>query len=388
MNQQHLYIKLTTCKSRTVALCLMLMVFTGFPMWMYWYKEQYAALLLISLIILMEGLRSINFRARELRLETLLAVVLFVSYFIFMRGFIFSEFHGAYLLLAIISVVISTLPSNQLSNAFEYLSKILAIILIVSLLAWLFDQFIFNIPIIETIDFASIKGIPLYMENHFFFVNVLGENVRFYSVFDEPGALGTLGAFVLYANEYDFRKWYNLAILICCVPTYSLAYIFLVAIGMAMYYTKNVKMLLHGIVVALVIIILALVALQAVPSFNTFIIYRLQNRMITSDYRSGAVAGRYFSELIHHPTQLFIGYGEKPSIGAASSNSYKNWILENGVIGLLVTLLLYWSFINKKTRKTIGLFILYWVSFIQRPGLISAGYVVLFVIAVNKLSNN
>ncbi len=53
------------------------------------------------------------------------------------------------------------------------------------------------------------------MNNYLLFVTMATANTfRFYSMFDEPGVLGTLSAFVLFANKYDFKRKSNLIILI------------------------------------------------------------------------------------------------------------------------------------------------------------------------------
>ena len=61
------------------------------------------------------------------------------------------------------------------------------------------------------------------------------EGLKFQSVFLEPGYIGTLLAFMLYLNEYNFKKWYNKIMLLSLVISFSLAGYVTTIIGYGIY---------------------------------------------------------------------------------------------------------------------------------------------------------
>lgn len=55
--------------------------------------------------------------------------------------------------------------------------------------------------------------------------------IRFCSIFLEPGYIGTLLSFLLYVGKFDFKKRYNLILLVALVLTISLAGFVISAMG-------------------------------------------------------------------------------------------------------------------------------------------------------------
>src|SRR5690606_28258663 len=123
-----------------------------------------------------------------------------------------------------------------------------AFIVFVSGIPWLIHTFAFPLPMWGgTIQYYESKGMDNILENYILFIQVQHEFVvRFYSIFDEPGTLGTLSAFVLYGNRYMFRRKENLIILIGGILTFSLAFYILLIAGLFIQNIRNIKQILFA----------------------------------------------------------------------------------------------------------------------------------------------
>ena len=104
---------------------------------------------------------------------------------------------------------------------------------------------------------TDFKGNDSFYYNYGLFLQGEGSNsFRFYSMFDEPGVVGTLGTFLLFANRYDFRKWYNIVMILSCLLTFSLAGYILTFIGLIYFmvtHRKSFKMAFPLIAITIVL---------------------------------------------------------------------------------------------------------------------------------------
>ena len=145
----------------------------------------------------------------------------------------------------------------------DYISKFLYWVILVSLPAWLIHLNLFEFSLFGQLDLSEMKGAPYIYNNYMLFVmDATRSYYRFYSVFDEPGVLGTLSAFILYGNKYDFKKKENIVILIGCLFTYSMAFYMITLLGWLYQSARSFKRLIISIVV-IILIVGALVYLMA-----------------------------------------------------------------------------------------------------------------------------
>lgn len=357
------------------------------PIWGYFSGIKLALLCLV--IIFFCKLKSVENIFHKSNTKVLLALLLYIFYFVLVFGIIWFDFQGSNIVIVLAIIVTLCLSVEEKERSFALLTKSIAVILLVSLPAWLVHKYVSPLPLFGIIDIASFKGTTeCLMYNYFWFVSYYDLNFRFYSVFDEPGALGTLAAFVLYANRYDFKKWYNVAILVCCIPTYSLAFYALTLTGMAIRYAKSGKVLFKGFIIILAISALVFYSLQENEMFQEGVVYRVTHLDESADDRIVGDTEKNFKEMLNNPITAMFGYGDNPDKEATTSRSYKNWLLEYGFVGLFVGIILYLSFIKNKKGGTLGLFFLLMVSFIQRPNnLLDYSFIPLFLISINHLEN-
>lgn len=148
-----------------------------------------------------------------------IAIIVFMFFALSMRVSTFNGFLFYFMFVLPFYVLLN--DHNSLLHL-KFLSQAIAIIF----LPGLFFHF-FLIP------FGIFRGIPiqygdstsnLYNFYNYFVMIVYERNpIRFCSIFLEPGYLGTLVAFLLYSNRYDFKKWYNIVLLIGLLASLSLA---------------------------------------------------------------------------------------------------------------------------------------------------------------------
>ena len=358
------------------------------PIWGY-FSGIKVALFCLFLILLCK-LKSIKNVLHPENSKTIVALLIYVLYFVLFFFILWLDFQGFNIVIILGVIVMLCLSSEEKEKAFSLLTKALAIVLLISLPAWLIHKYVTPLPLFGIINIGDFKGTSeCLMYNYLYFVSYYDTNFRFYSVFDEPGALGTLAAFILYVNKYDFKKWYNIAILVCCIPTYSLAFYVLTLFGMAIQFAKSGKVFLKGLIFVLAISVVVFYSLRENDIFQDTIVYRVTHLDESNDDRLGGNTEKYFKEMLNSPSAALVGYGDNPDKEATASRSYQNWLLEYGFLGFVVGVLLYLSFIKKKNRETLGLLLLLLVSFIQRPNnLLDYSFIPLFMISINHLENS
>ena len=112
-------------------------------------------------------------------------------------------------------ILLFRVAQGELKHSLIVLTNIIAYVVLLSLPFWIFHVFISELPVYGEIDITEMKGNSYILDNHIFFLTYKGfDFFRFYSVFDEPGVLGTLSSFILFGNRYNFKQWQNVVILI------------------------------------------------------------------------------------------------------------------------------------------------------------------------------
>jgi hypothetical protein len=285
--------------------------------------------------------------------------------------------------------IISVFSKDELIKAFSILTNYLFIIVLVSLPLWFIHTFIFQLPSYGTIDLAAQKGAEYVYENYLFFVTCSGlEQFRFYSIFDEPGALGTLSAFVLYGNKYNFRDKRLLVILAGGIFTYSLAFYILTIIGFiasCIISRVNAKPLFFAIAV----VCAAFYYLQSDETFQTVLLGRFErNTLEIVESRTEESINKYFEKHISDSEMIFgIGENGKVANGLEFGSSYKLFVIENGWVGLFLMIIMYALMRSPKNIMTLMSYVLVFLSFLQRPYLLIPWIMVLYMMINANLCN-
>ena len=282
------------------------------------------------------------------------------------------------------------LRDSDYRKALSYLSKYIAIIIIISLPAWLIHMFVTPLPVFGQIDFSYFKGSDYMMNNYLLFitnVNNIEESYRFYSMFDEPGVLGTLSAFVLFGNRYDFRKWYNIVILVGSLFTFSMAFFVVTAVGYMYIILRNGKVQYFFRMLILGVGIIFLLNTYS-EGFQNSVTHRLNDYGVAGSLnrRTKDIAEKKFNDELWS-YDFFLGLGkERMNQGLREGASWKLFVLERGFLALVVLVFCYFLFVKKRNLDFKFFFLLFFASFTQRPLAFYAWQILLFWCVIAQLT--
>lgn len=376
-------------KNNPDATFLLLIVAAGNPIWPILSISQYLGFLLVFLLFLRK-VRTPMFVRKP--------VSVFLFFIVFIIVPLTRGFHVSSVFYFICFIIVFNIDDFQKVRAFNYLVKCLSVVLAISFPAWICHHYITPLPMWGIIDWTSWKGSEeTLMANYGFFVedyfrdeSLLFNKIRFHSLFDEPGVLGTLSAFVLYGQRYDFKKWYNLLILICSICTFSMAFIVLTVFGYFWQHSSSIKSLISGLVVFLILIAGTTYFLSSNETFQASVVSRVLNFGDDDvQNRNNDRTNIEYQRLVQS-SDIIMGYGynycEEKRI--AEGTSYKNFLLEYGLLGLATIFLAYIAMMGYKDKISIGLLMLFFISFIQRPHLLTSWQIILFSLIVSVLKYN
>ena len=272
----------------------------------------------------------------------------------------------------------------------KYVTKILSIIVLISLSGWLLNKYVFSLPIFGYLAYGVGKGdAGDVLLNYIIFVDYQSDAVsRFYSVFDEPGVLGTLSAFVLLGNKYDFKNKSNVIILLGGLFTFSLAFIIISIIGILVLNVKKSSTIIKALLIAAVIIPIVFFVLKDDQTFNSVVVDRLINIGENGiDSRTSYGLNSFFNGFVSSP-DFYLGMGTdffKYNPTLLSGQGYKIFVIEYGIIGVVLLFVLYRSFIGKNYFLGYSCLIIFFISFLQRPFLFTPWQLIMFSICLSNL---
>lgn len=308
-----------------------------------------------------------------------------------------SSFHPAFLLLL-------TLGQKEYRYLLHMWTNTYAIILSVSLIAWLGITYgSIPLPAIGTISFNN--DIQYTFTNYFFCLVRNNLSLRFNSIFLEPGHVGMIAAFTLAANRFNFKKWQTISILVCSLFTLSLAGYILIIIGLISNYILKRQSIFQFVIGISVFGVLLMIIHNAAVSYNKgnnlyneLIVERLEydeDYYIVGNNRFTESTDMLFERYISS-SQLVTGMPEaeyKRNIRnqTIKGAGYKLFLMQKGIIGLLLILSVYILMLKKYRDKRMGalLLMIYSLAFLQRayPLWESWIYIFLFASALDTLNS-
>ena len=251
---------------------------------------------------------------------------------------------------------------------------------------------------------ASFPSVPIQYKdnlNYIFFnyfvdvVPVVNEGTyRFQSVFLEPGYLGTLLAFMLYANRYDFKKWPVRIMVIALLFSFSLAGYITTVFGYLMCsYSqgKNSRRYISFVALLLVLYYGSQLYNDGDNTINNLIVERLQ-----LDDEVGIAGNNRFAENTRNNFEYYMesggllfgveGLEESDYAGAG----YMRYFLAYGIISAVLFLIMYIILgricVNKKYAW--GFIVLICITFLQAAYPSSYSWLIPFLLGLkyeNKL---
>lgn len=361
-------------------LILSLLILFSNPMWFTWNYRIFYILFFSGLLIL--------FLLPRIRNNIRILYSQLVATFVFFLYFcVFSSLLGGvqtYFFLSFSVVLLWPLIyENEKKFTLSYLTTFLTCLMLISFIPWFINTYLFSLPSFGTIGYYESKGMDVVIQNYILFIQVEHDFlIRFYSVFDEPGTIGTLIAFVLYGNKYNFKDKRNVVLLISAVFTFSLAFYILLGVGIVIQKVKGLKtILLYGFLLTIVGISIVYF-LQNDATFNVTVLDRFNNIGDSMESRESRYLVVFYENFVN-TQEFFYGKGRDFLLEYGwmfTGQSYKFFILEFGILGLLVLFLTYFSFIKVYNTYTIGLLILFTISFIQRPFALLSWQILLFIV--------
>lgn len=263
----------------------------------------------------------------------------------------------------------------------ELAIKIFAIILAVSLFFYLL--LFIGIPLpYEILEHPTNRFYGSFANFYFF---ILGLNFysadfwRFSSVFTEPGHLVMICALYLYINNYEIKKWYNMIMLVSLLVSFSFAGYVLLVLGWLIFLWAAKGKLITTIPI-LVFVIVCSVCLEVFTStkyssgiVSTFILDRAEydkEKGVAGNNRNDQAFENYYNNF-SNTEEYFFGAGReeyKILFDSTPNSSYRVSIVNYGIIGVGIFVFMFLSFVLfRPSRMAFGMFVLFTLSFLQRP---------------------
>ena len=267
--------------------------------------------------------------------------------------------------LPITTYLLLCLQDSKKELLLYHITKWFGMILIPGMIIYICSFFV-NLPslgIIQTHYGGDFYGEPCY--NYLFYLKPITVGAtgmfRFNGPLIEPGDLGCVSAFLLYATKFDFKRFkYLWAVLASLILTFSLAGYLLALFGYsAIMMTKNKfssKKLLLGVLVFSTVIAFGTYYNGGDNYINHSILSRLQDDELAIDNTNGRISTQkleFFYFMFENPSVLWLGY-DKATISFINEQfgagaGFYNQVLNIGILGIILYLLPYF-YITFKSR--------------------------------------
>lgn len=223
--------------------------------------------------------------------------------------------------------------------------------------------------------------------NHYLFNIITPYNVlyRFKGLFAEPGNMGTLCAFLLFATWSDKSLRVPFYVFLACgMMSLSLGFYIFLSIFLVTHINLNIKAIFGGVVLATAFFYV----------FGDYFQGRLVNRLTEADdieeldNRTTAIFDRYF-ERAYYQDDLWLGVGsdKMPSqVHSEGGNAgLKKWIFQYGIIETFILFIVYNAIYYRRCKKRlvfhdlVFLFV-YWICFYKTVPLLNSTLFLTFIL--------
>ena len=376
------------------ALSLFIEIMMGAEAWFIWPLETGIISKLLQIIIL--GIAVIYKLSAKIKLTH--NAYVFSAFVLFSIGVLLTQPKG---IMFIVGLVCRLYPlwvlisDKDFSYFFKFSQKILTFFLIPGLLIH--------------IVLVLYQDLPGFLYNKYYIyvfairpVFSYDDYIRFQSVFMEPSYLGTLMAFLLYADKYDFNKLSNKIFLVSLLASLSLAGLVLSALGYAICAFSK-RMSFVGLIPFVFIMCISYLIAVNYSDGNNVINERVVKRLqrdedggISGNNRFTSATDDYYKLLISNGG-ILMGLGpdtvDKINGGSVTNNSYDDSIAGAGykiyiiTYGLLSALFFFFFYLclsklgkNKLYRN--GFVIMVFLTFIQAAYPQSFSWIIPFIFGI------
>ena len=300
--------------------------------------------------------------------------------------------------------VLISLPEP--SKVLKWVVKAFCIVLVPGIISYFILLFVPNIPGFpctkdgwsSSYNFWNYGFIikPMYAYNE-------ASQIRFNSVFLEPGYLGTLVSFLLYAIRFDFKSKVGRILILSEILSFSLAGYILTFVGCFFYRISQRSSIIKILFVFLVcfgFFEFAKYYNDGDNHVNHLIVQRLQpdeEKGFVGNNRTGAATDYYFNQILCS-RQLFFGLGadkiaringtdgEIDKANKIHGAGYKIFIVTHGIVPAILFFLFYWisadSLCSVNRRYSRGFVLLIILTFLQAAYPDSNSWIIPFLLGI------
>lgn len=374
-----------------ICIGLFLLILISMHAWFFlWVNNNSLAVFEGVLIVLMFTFCIINGKLTSKSFYYLAAAISLFFVGLFNKsGSIISIFGS--LLVVSIMYLLMIFPQEAKIRILQFTTKWFSLLLLVSVIAWLI-HFIIPLPSFGEVYYLDESGGGSI--NYLFFTELAtSSDIRFKSVFLEPGHVSTVASFFVIANRFNFKNRYVLLLTLEIIPTFGLAGYLLIVIGYLFYSIERVQLgsFLKRFIPMAALAGIAVLVFSTYKGgdnlFNVLILERMtydEERFITGNDRSNDIVDQAFEKAWKDGT-LVTGlskneYNNMLNRGAIAAGA-KPYLLQHGIIGTFFLFLGYYlvSKASKNKRWAILLFWVYAISFLQRAYFFWAGYYIPYI---------
>lgn len=354
--------------------CIFLLFLTSMELWIAWdgrevYIDFFVGLVLLFLI------KKNHIKLNTERKNVFLFIILFLSY-VFLK---LSDRNAAGIVGGLMGYLfpvslIFFLNDDERVKCLNYIVKWFAILMIPAMLTYLLCQTV-GLPSLGTLKVSDnpYQGDWYLCKNNYIFCTTyaLKETARFNGPFNEPGHLGMMAAFLLFADGYKFQKRSTWVIMLALLMTVSLSGYVLAFVGyMFTKYNKG-EFKLKFIVLFLLFIFASFLFATFYNAgeniINEKIIARLEPDEETGIAGNNRVFGDihlYFLSMFSNTRLLLFGYDRETMDWLASTGSrgtgMEMYIVQHGIIGVILSFSFYFFFfLFKKPKKVAALYLFF-----------------------------
>ena len=292
----------------------------------------------------------------RVKFERISRILLFVI--LYLGGLNISGFRGISSLFGTLIklyplLVVVSIPREEQCELFEYISKGIAFLLVPSLLVHFLLVLGVPFPTIPITRDGEYINYIFDLRAVYVFENQIIP--RFMSVFLEPGYLGVLMAFLLFANKFEIKRWYNKVFLFSLLISFSLGGYVVFLLSYVLFLFANNRLNFASIAVSSLTVLIVVIAAQRINGgdnmFNNLIIERLvssQDEKIIIGNNRFSEGTDYYYEQNHDKLLLGLGvetvqkitggYDYNEGINGAG---YKVYFLTYGILSAILMLFFY-----------------------------------------------
>jgi len=374
---------------------LLLLFLSSMHVWFFWkIKPHYIAVFITLISIYFIRVNNISLKYSK---NIIIAFLLLIISGMFGLGSKFGTGHLAPLFLIIPIYILTCINDKQLHQSLlNYITNFFAYLLPISLFVYVVSYFL-SIPDIGKISPSNSGDYSSYLNYIICLKNTYRYNYRFSAIFMEPGHLGMIMSYLLYAQKYNFKDNRVKIILVASLFTLSLAAYMLIFLGYLLYLYSERKINVKYVFAVFISISILWLLSAYYNGGDNFLYEKIFERLkydpdnlIAGNNRTYGVTDTFFLKMIK--TKFFwfgIGFDnyialmEVANFGGAG---WKAYIMQRGFLSLLLVIIGYlflgFSF-NEHRRYTIGFTILFAISFWQRAYPLWASWLIPYCMGIS-----